>query len=135
MKNAIERSRQQQIARKKAEKDAEKREEEEFKEYWKLRNQELQEAEALEKEEEKQRSKELQEHLKHQSEIKRKQAEQEFIREQKAATKTQALLDQQEKHFYSYAEKAIEDWKKEGKNVTPLILELKNQARATQKLG
>ena len=40
--------------------------------------------------------------------------------------KTQALLDQQEKNFYSYAEKCIQDWQAQGKNVKPLIMELKN---------
>jgi hypothetical protein len=39
--------------------------------------------------------------------------------------KTQALLDQQEKNFYSYAEKCITDWQGQGKNVKPLIMELK----------
>jgi hypothetical protein len=135
MKLAIERSRHQQIVRKKGEKDSEKREEEEFKEYWKIRNQELQEAEALEKEEERLRSKELADFLKFQEDQKRRIAEDEFRREQKNATKAQALLDQQEKHFYSYAEQAIQEWRGEGKNVTPLILELKSQAKQSQKLS
>jgi len=42
------------------------------------------------------------------------------------ATKTQALLDNNEKQFYSYAEQAVRDWEAQGKNVKPLILELKN---------
>lgn len=57
----------------------------------------------------------------------------EFLKEQKAATKAQALLDQQEKHFYNYAEKAIDDWKGNGKDVKPLVLELKGQAKALHK--
>jgi len=36
------------------------------------------------------------------------------------------LLDQQQKNFYSYAEKCIGEWQSQGKNVKPLILELKN---------
>ena len=51
---------------------------------------------------------------------------QEFQNEQANALKTQALLDQQEKNFYSYAEKTIAGWQGEGKNVKPLIMELKN---------
>ena len=132
MKDAIERSRRQQIARKRAEKEAEQREDQEFKEYWKIRNQELQEAEAFEKEEERMRNKELADFLRMQKEEKVKIVEDEFKRELKAATKAQALIDQQEKHFYSYAEQAISDWKGKGKNVTPLILELKAQARDSQ---
>jgi hypothetical protein len=36
------------------------------------------------------------------------------------------LLDEKEKDFYSYAEKCIKDWESNGKNVTPLIIELKS---------
>jgi len=135
MKEAIERSREQQMARKRFEREAEKKEEEEFKEYWKVRNQELQDAEAMEKEEERLRNRELAEFLKHQQDIKAKEIEDEFKKEQKAATKAKALIDQQEKQFYSYAEKAMEDWKAEGKNVTPLILELKGQAAQAHRLN
>lgn len=50
----------------------------------------------------------------------------EFQAEQVAALKSKALNEQQEKNFYSYAEKAIADWQAQGKNVKPLIMELKN---------
>jgi hypothetical protein len=36
------------------------------------------------------------------------------------------MLDQQEKGFYSYAEEALKTWADKGKNVKPLILELKS---------
>jgi len=36
------------------------------------------------------------------------------------------LLDQNEKNFYSYTEKCIKEWQAQGKNVKPLIMELKN---------
>ncbi len=130
MKNAIERSRKMQIEKRRMEKEMEKKEEEEFAKYWRVRNQELQEAEQLEQEDERLRNKEMMTYLRVQQEEKRKQAELDFIREQKAATKAQALLDQQEKHFYNYAEKAIDEWKGSGKDVKPLVLELKGQAKA-----
>jgi hypothetical protein len=57
---------------------------------------------------------------------KQKKAEEEFRREQEAATKAQALLDQQEKNFYKYAEDCVKTWTSGGKDVKPLILELKN---------
>lgn len=50
----------------------------------------------------------------------------EFQENQANSLKTKALMEQQEKNFYSYAEKAIAEWQKEGKNVKPLIMELKN---------
>jgi hypothetical protein len=40
--------------------------------------------------------------------------------------RNQALQDQQEKNFYSYAEKCVSEWDTQGKNVKPLIMELKN---------
>ena len=35
-------------------------------------------------------------------------------------------MEQQEKNFYTYAEQAISEWQGQGKNVKPLIMELKN---------
>lgn len=46
--------------------------------------------------------------------------------DQYLALRNQALQDQQEKNFYSYAEKCIGEWQTQGKNVKPLIMELKN---------
>lgn len=48
-----------------------------------------------------------------------------YRKELEEATRAQALLDQQEKNFYSYAEQAVKEWQNNGKNVKPLILELK----------
>jgi len=56
----------------------------------------------------------------------------EFQEQQVNALKTQALVDQQEKNFYSYAERAVADWQAEGKNVKPLIMELKNYKKRVQ---
>ena len=83
-------------------------------------------AEEQEKEEERQRARELQRFQSEQSRIKNEIVVKEFRDEQVNALKTQALLDQQEKNFYSYAEKCIQDWQAQGKNVKPLIMELKN---------
>ena len=70
MKQAIERSRKNQIARIANEKDNKKREEFEFAEFWKLRNEELAIAEQQEREEERQRRVELTNYLKKQTEEK-----------------------------------------------------------------
>jgi hypothetical protein len=83
-------------------------------------------AEEAEKYEEADRHKELQGFLKQQSDAKMRKAEEEFRREQENSTKAQALLDQQEKNFYQYAEQAVKNWGEQGKEVKPLILELKN---------
>ena len=126
MKAAIERSRQLQIQRKQAQRDAEKKEENDFAAFWKVRNEELQFAEEQEKEEERQRARELQNFQLNQARVKNENAVRAFQNEQANALKTQALLDQQEKNFYSYAEQCIRDWQDQGKNVKPLIMELKN---------
>jgi hypothetical protein len=46
--------------------------------------------------------------------------------DQHMALRNQALQDQQEKNFYSYAEQCVAQWEAQGKNVKPLIMELKN---------
>ena len=53
-------------------------------------------------------------------------AQDNFVADQHMALKNQALQDQQEKNFYSYAEKCVSEWESQGKNIKPLILELKN---------
>lgn len=70
--------------------------------------------------------------LKRQSDVKREQAENQFKQDNIASVQAQALLDQQEKNFYSYAERCIKDWDQAGKNVKPLIIELKNYRKRIQ---
>ena len=72
------------------------------------------------------RALELQNFQRNQAKIKNEAAVADFREQQVNALKTQALLDQQEKNFYSYAEKCIQEWQGQGKNVKPLIMELKN---------
>ena len=78
MKAAIERSRQLQIQRKNAQKNAQQQEDREFAEFWRVRNEELQLAEEQEKEEERQRLQELQKFQQSQSDIKNRNAVAEF---------------------------------------------------------
>ena len=82
MKQAIEKSRANQIARLQKEKQDKKNEELEFAEFWKMRNEELAIAEQQEREEERQRRVELTNYLKNQADIKRQNAEENFIAEQ-----------------------------------------------------
>ena len=110
MKTAIERSRALQIERKKQEAASKKQEDKDFAEFWRIRNEELQLAEQQEKEEERQRARELADFIKTQNDAKQAKAIKEFQDNQVNAVKTQALLDQQEKNFYSYAEQCIAEW-------------------------
>lgn len=107
------------------EKEKRVQEEKEFAQFWKVRNDELSLAEEQERQEQFNRQAELKKFQRIQSAKIQERAKREFEQEQQAALKAQALLDQQEKNFYSYAEKAIKQWEANGKNVKPLILELK----------
>jgi hypothetical protein len=79
-------------------------EQKEFSEFWKIRNEELHIAEQHEKEEERMRAEELKSFLKRQMDVKQRKVEDQFKIELEEAARAQALLDQQEKNFYSYAE-------------------------------
>ena len=80
----------------------------------------------MEKEEIRQKQSQLKQYQLSQAENRKKAAEEEYIRDLHEATANSALLDNKEKEFYSYAEKCIKEWQDAGKNVRPLILELKN---------
>jgi hypothetical protein len=60
-----------------------------------------------------------------QAENRKKAAEEEYVKDLHEAATTAALLDNKEKEFYSYAERCIKEWQDTGKNVKPLIIELK----------
>ena len=71
LKEQIERSRKLQIDKRMNEKNTEKRDEKEFADFWKIRNDELQIAEEQEKEEIRQRQAELKKYQKNQVENKK----------------------------------------------------------------
>ena len=87
MKAAIDRSRALQIQRKNQEKLQTKKEEMEFAEFWRIRNDELTLAEQQEKEEDRARMVELANFVKNQLEQKNSKKFQEFIADQDAAAK------------------------------------------------
>lgn len=79
-----------------------------------------------EKDEAKQRVDDLKGYLKKQIEVKQKKAQEDFKAELEQATRAVAVVDEQQRGFYSYAEEALKTWGANGKNVKPLILELKS---------
>jgi hypothetical protein len=115
--------------KKQEEKAGEKKEEKDFSEFWRARNDELAVAETVEKEETRLRQKELKRYQLQQAEQRRKTAEADYVAEIHSAAVSGAMLDQKEKEFYSYAEQCIKEWQDAGKNVKPLILELKNHKK------
>ena len=72
------------------------------------------------------RKEELKGYHRRQIDNKQMKLEDEFRLEQEHSTKTQALLDHHEKYFYSYAEQCMQEWDENGKNIKPLMLELKS---------
>ena len=72
------------------------------------------------------RQEELRNFHSQQIEDKRKRAAYEFRQQIDEDAMIAATHDEVEKQFYSYAERAIKQWQNHGKNIKPLILELKN---------
>lgn len=59
-------------------------------------------------------------------EIKKRKAEDEFVKDQEDSYKTKILLASEQDEFYKYTEGWIGEYYNQGKDITPLILELKN---------
>ena len=126
LKAQIEKSRKQQIGRRIQEKETAKQEEEMFAEFWKEKMQELAEIEKMEEDEKRERAKQLQLFHKKQMDFKARRAEQEALIEEELARQSIKMQEDEQLQFHSYAEKCLKEWSTQGKNITPLILELKN---------
>jgi hypothetical protein len=98
----------------------------EFIQFYKERMKELEDEERQEKAEIRQRNKDLSQFRMYQADVKKKTAEEEFIKDQEEAYKTKFMLNQEQDDFLKYAEGWIQEYQREGKDITPLILELKN---------
>ena len=85
----------------------------------------LEEDEKLELTDIKNRSKNLQNFHKFQMNVKKQKAEEEFVKEQETAYKTKLMLNNEQDDFLNYAEGWIQDYNAQGKDITPLILDLK----------
>jgi hypothetical protein len=126
LKNQIDKSRKQQIDRRSQEKHMAKDEEEQFAMFWKEKMTELSELERMEENEKRERAKQLQNFHKKQMDFKARKAEQEALIEEELAKQSLKMQEDEQLQFHSYAEKCLKEWSVQGKNITPLILELKN---------
>lgn len=86
----------------------------------------MDEMEKAEKGEDRQRYNELRMFQTQQITQKKRKAEEEFSQQLNHDMHIVAMQDEQDKQFYSYAEKAIRQWQDHGKNIKPLIHELKS---------
>ena len=73
----------------------------------------------------KNRNKNLQSYLKFQMDIKRKKAEEDFKDDIETAIKTKLMLQNEQDEFLKYAEKWIQEYHNDGKNIIPMLLDLK----------
>ena len=64
---------------------------------------------------------------------KKKEAEIEYMNQRRDEAEANALRDQEEKNYLSYAEQCLKEWGDQGKNIKPLLLELKKQKAHVQK--
>ena len=69
-------------------------------------------------------------HLAHfhklQMDNKKQSAEADFVKEQEDAYKTKLMLNNEQDEFLNYAEGWIKEYYNQGKDITPLILDLKS---------
>ncbi|KAM3129741.1 hypothetical protein pb186bvf_018132 [Paramecium bursaria] len=96
----------------------------EFQQYWIQRNNELKQQELYEINDIKKRNVQLKEFHKRQIDDKYKEREQKIISDIEEQQEIQRNMENQNKTFGSWAERAIKEWSDNGKNVYPLIKEL-----------
>ena len=87
--------------------------------------QRLKEEELKEKENKKQKERDLYEYQKLQYEQKRRQGLDDFAKLNENAYKNMQRMDKENDDFIKYAEGHIKEYKQQGKNIYPLLIELK----------
>ena len=92
---------------------------------YKTQMEKLLEEEKKEKEKKRQKEKELCEYQKLQYEQKRRQGLEDFEKLNEDAYKNMQRMDKENDDFIKYAEQHIKNYKEQGKNVYPLLIELK----------
>lgn len=113
------------MKRKAYEKEREKEEDKEFLGQWKEKMKAMKEDEQLELQDIRNRSKNLQNFHKFQMDIRKKQAEDDFKSDLENAFKTKLMLQNENDEFLKYAEGWIREYYKDGKDIVPLLLDLK----------
>lgn len=113
------------MAKKQYQKEREKFEDKEFLNQWNEKMKLMKEDEKLELFEIRNRSKNLQNYHKYQMEIRKKKAEDDFKTDMENAYKSKLMLQNENDEFLKYAEGWIGEYYKDGKDITPLLLDLK----------
>lgn len=127
----IDRSRQQQLMIRAAEKDRLKREEMLFVEQWKVRNEQLRREEEMEKIALFSKNKSLQDAHLRQIGRKLDKAAFERTRDMEEALATELVMQEDEELFKHYTAVCMEEWKSQGKDLKPMMLELTKRNKVT----
>ena len=125
MQNEIKLQREELIKKREEEKNKLKKEEEKFVDDWKKKMRMLEIEERNELLAKKERDKNLAKFQKLQLEEKKRLAKQHFIQLTEDSYKKRLGLEMENDEFLKYAEFWIKEYKKQGKNINPLLLELK----------
>ena len=73
----------------------------------------------------KQTVKDLHEYYKRQIEDKKKKAFDDFVNEKKDGMQKRDMINKEEEDFFKFAEEKIKSYHEQGKNIIPMLLELK----------
>ena len=73
----------------------------------------------------KKKVKDLHEHYRHQIEEKKKKALNDFIIEKRDGLQNREMINKEEEEFFKFAEEKIKSYHEQGKNIVPMLLELK----------
>jgi len=122
----IDNSRRMQVERKRSQMDREKAEEHELSVFWSEWCGRLDELDEQEKTQKKVAAKKLAQEQLMQKEVRNRRDEEERRREKTVAVSAQASLESDTLEFHQYAETAIKQYASEGKNIIPLIKELRS---------
>lgn len=113
------------MKRKKVEKEREVCEDKEFLEAWKIKMKAMQDDERQEISDIRLRAKNLQNYHRYQMDIRKQKAEDDFKEDLENAFKTKLMLQNEQDEFLKYAEGWIQEYYKDGKDILPMLLDLK----------
>ena len=129
--DAIDRSREQQLQIRAARRAVEKREEKEFIEQWKARTERLAKEDEAARLAQVDKAKALQSY--HFKQIERKARRKQAAKAQalEEARVTRQILDEEERMFEDYTKACMDEWAAQGKDLTPMILEVTKKEKLT----
>ena len=131
----IDEHRQGIMNKKRGDKLRDKQEELQFLELWKEKIKQMEDDEKEENTDIKNRAKNLQNYHKYQIDIKKNKAENDFKNDFENAIKTKLMLQNEQDEFLNYAEGWINEYHQDGKNIIPLLLDLKAYKKKQYTLG